>query len=182
MIIALPRYPQTVTIAVLAMTILTGSFTGCDDHREPAQKNGKAVSNDGHEHKTVTADPNPDSLMAVILDRQSAVYTHPDDTQLVIPLIHVAFDTVSGCFNTVGKGVSNPAMPASAQVAARKTAASHDGRRWALLLKSWFIGNRLPLSTGFHGKIMYSKVLLEKTEGDTLYQLVQTPIGSIVVQ
>lgn len=40
----------------------------------------------------------------------------------------------------------------------------------------------MPYGEEIRGKVMYSKVLMEKTESETLSVLLQVPVGSVVLE
>ena len=170
---------RPVLLAMLALLLTTSLFISCKDHETPSQKSVREGTAPPAQHPP--AQPDPDSIMTAIAALQNAVAAHSPQMHPVMKLVDAAFDTVCGCFYTVGKGVFNPQHPASTRAAARKTAAQHDGRRWALLLKRWFNGGDHPYGTDVQGKVMYSSTLLEREQGDTLYLLLQIPLGSIVV-
>jgi hypothetical protein len=120
--------------------------------------------------------------MEVVLNLQNGVYADPTDQSLVPQLVSASFDSLSGSFLTVGKGVVNPEHPQAAQPSARQQAAAADAKRWSLYLKAWHTGDTRAFGETIEGQISYSRVLAEKLEGDTLYQLVQVPVGSVVIQ
>ena len=125
---------------------------------------------------------NYDSLLTELLKLQTAILENPQDLRRIPPLIEKSFDTVSGAFLIAGRGVANPKFPEAAREASRKTAASYDGRMWGLHLKEWRTGSMRSFARPISGDIAYSKVLFERTNGDTLCQLIQIPIGSIIVK
>jgi hypothetical protein len=125
--------------------------------------------------------PDYEAALRRVLALQDSVRAHPRDRRLVASLLKASFDTTAGSFVAIGKGLTNPSLPEGAWEAARKTAAKHDGTRWALYLKAWHTGDTRPFGEEIHGEVMYSKVLLEHVVDDTLYQLLQIPVGSIVV-
>jgi len=97
-------------------------------------------------------------------------------------LYKAAFDTISGCFQTVGKGLANLSYPEAAQAPSRKHAAKLNGEYWAARLKRWMDSDQKSVDTSFSAQILYSTILYEKEVGDTLFVLVLVPIGSIVFQ
>jgi len=122
-----------------------------------------------------------DSLLTLIEKMQHNA-TDSKKTENRNLLLLQAFDTVSGCFLTVGKGVRNPDFPAEAQNASRRTAAKISGGHWALALKSWSSENSQINSDQISGEILYSRIIYEKCIGDTLYVLMEVPIGSICIK
>ncbi|HMA66021.1 MAG TPA: hypothetical protein VKO63_12510 [Chitinispirillaceae bacterium] len=160
---------------LLAITLL---FLGCkhDMPREWA-KISKTVSKntqppDSIEHKRF------DSLLTLIETLQQNART--TDINSFEQLYKAAFDTISGCFQTVGKGLANPSFPVEAGMSSRKNAAKLNGEYWAALLKYWNNSDQKSLTPKFKTQILYSTTLFEKEVGDTLFVLVQVPLGSIV--
>jgi hypothetical protein len=51
-----------------------------------------------------------------------------------------------------------------------------------LYLKAWRDGSTIDFGKKISGEVSYSKILLERADGDTLYQLIQVPLGSAVVK
>jgi hypothetical protein len=51
-----------------------------------------------------------------------------------------------------------------------------------LYLKAWSEGNPIPFGEKISGEVTYSSVLRERLEADTLYQLIQVPVGSVVIK
>jgi len=123
-----------------------------------------------------------DSLFPVLLRMQDEVYLHPQSNAGIGALLKVSFDSTSGCFLTIGKGVHNPAMPEASWKQGRKIASGYDAKRWAMYMKLWSQGVFAPFGRKISGEISYSKVVLEKIENDTLYTLVSTPFGSIILK
>lgn len=119
-----------------------------------------------------------DSLVTLIETLQQAAHT--TDKKSFEQLYKVAFDTNSECFNTVGKGMANPSFPDEAKMSSRKNAAKLNAEHWAALLKHWNNSDRKPFTPEFKAQILYSAILFEKEVGDTLFVLVQVPLGSIV--
>jgi len=119
-----------------------------------------------------------DSLLTVIEPLQQHART--TDKKSFEKLFSIAFDTISGCFQTVGKGLANPLFPVEARMSGRKNAAKLNGEYWAALLKCWNNSDRKSVTPKFEAQILYSTILYEKEVGDTLFVLVQVPLGSIV--
>jgi hypothetical protein len=119
-----------------------------------------------------------DSLLTVIETLQQNARTA--DKKSFEELFNIAFDTISGCFQTVGKGLANPLFPVEAGMSSRKNAAKLNGEYWAALLKRWNNSNRKSITPKFEAQILYSTIVYEKEVGDTLFVLVQVPLGSIV--
>jgi hypothetical protein len=121
-------------------------------------------------------------LMRKVLALQDKLAHNPRDATLVAALLKASFDASSGCFFVVGKGVANPSHPQGAWDASRKTAARFTGQRWALYLKAWRNGDQRHFGEQIAGEIAYSSSVHEELAGDTLYQLIMIPLGSIVLR
>jgi hypothetical protein len=120
--------------------------------------------------------------MRKVLALQDKLAQNPRDATLIAALLKTSFDHASGCFYVVGKGVANPNHPQAALEASRKTAARFTGQRWALYLKAWRNGDRRAYGEQIAGDIAYSASIHEELVGDTLYQLIMIPLGSIVLR
>jgi hypothetical protein len=147
----------------------SGRFAGGMSRQQPSD------NSTGHPIDTV-------GLLNAIRDLQDSIRAHPRDRALVGRLLAVALDTSCGCFYSVGTGLPNPTHPESAQRAERKLAAGYAGKRWTLYLKAWNLGRDIPFGQEISGDIVYSSVIYETLSGDTLLQLLQTPLGSIVLR
>lgn len=165
------------TILSLASTILFGALLYCREDNPSEDDKTEQIAPQAEQ-----AALDYDALMTRLLELQNDIYANPTDPEFIPPLLKAAFDSTSGSFLVVGRGLANPAHPEAAQAASRKTAARHDGRRWALYLKAWRRGDMRPLSRTINGEIAYSKVLHERMRDDTLYLLLQVPLGSVVVK
>jgi hypothetical protein len=125
-----------------------------------------------------------DSLLSLLIRLENDVYAGlPSTSESSLgELKKYSFDSSSGCFLTVGKGAYNKTFPEGTWDKGRKMAASYDGKRWALYLKAWREGSSVVFGNKISGEVTYSKILLERPDGDTLYLLIQVPIGSVVVK
>jgi hypothetical protein len=121
-----------------------------------------------------------DSLLSRLRGLENEVYANPLDKEKIPPLLAASFDSSSGCFLVTGKGTHNKSMPESSWKQGRKIASAYDAKRWTLYLKSWSLGRRVRFGEKISGEIIYSRILLEKLEGDTLFTLVSVPTGSII--
>jgi hypothetical protein len=117
-----------------------------------------------------------------VLNLENAIQSDPGEVSLRTQLLVTAFDSTCGCFYTVGKGVPNPDFPQAVQRESAKRAAGVTAKRWTLYLKLWVEGGTRPFGQPIAGDVVYSTVVYEKQDGDTLYQMVETPLGSVVVQ
>jgi hypothetical protein len=125
-----------------------------------------------------------DSLLSLLIKLENDVYAGlpSASADFLNELKKYSFDSSSGCFLTVGKGAFNKTFPEGAWDKGRKMAASYDGKRWALYLKAWQEGSAIVFGNKISGEVTYSRILLERAVGDTLYQLIQVPIGSVIVK
>jgi hypothetical protein len=121
-----------------------------------------------------------DSLLFRLRTLENAVCNNPLDKSTIPPLLAASFDSASGCFLVAGKGTHNKSMPEASWKQGRTIASAYDAKRWALYLKSWSLGSTAHFGTRISGEITYSRILLERLEGDTLYTLVSVPMGSII--
>jgi hypothetical protein len=157
-------------------------MAACRDDQQPA---GGAPRSETVTAKLPPPAPTPadyDAILSRILALQDAIRNKSSDLTLIPPLVTASFDTVTGSFRVVGKGVPNPKSPEATWNASRKTAAKSDALRWVLYLKAWRMGNMKAFGTRISGEIMYSTVLYERQGDDTLCQLVEVPIGSVVLK
>ncbi len=127
-------------------------------------------------------EPSPDSLLALLLPLQNAVYLSPADQQAREALVSAAFDSASGSLYAVGKGVASPEAPEATARQGQSRAAQSDANRWVLYDRAWIAGDTRDFGAEITGEITYSATLLEHTEDDTLYVLVQVPYGSVTVR
>ncbi|MBD3316449.1 MAG: hypothetical protein GF344_11735 [Chitinivibrionales bacterium] len=170
-------------ISVLLTAIISaGILVGCG---EDDPYTDQAADTSGHIQETPVSPPPDsttyDSLTNHILNLQSAVVADQGDPNQVAQLLIASFDTLQGTLLTVGTGVRNPAYPEGAQNEGQRIEARRRAGHWAMFLKAWRKGKRLPVSHPIDGKIIYSKALHERRRGDTLYLLMQTPHGSIIL-
>jgi hypothetical protein len=123
-----------------------------------------------------------DSLLTVLLALQDSVYAKPRDVRLIAALSIAAYDTNAGAFVTAGKATFNPDFPEAARVQARQRASKYVGERWSLYLKAWRTGQHIAFGSPVSGSITYSKQIYSKQKGDTLYELILIPLGSVVLE
>jgi len=123
-----------------------------------------------------------ESLLGRLCTLQDSLDGTPRDSSLTAALYRTSLDTENGAFLTVGKAAFNPEFPEAARRQARSRAALYVGERWALYMKAWHTGEKIPFGAPVSGTITYSKELYKKEIGDTLYQLILTPIGSVVLE
>lgn len=154
-------------------------FCFCNEER-PKENNyqAKSVSTVTDSARSV----NYDSLLTVLGNLQDSIRSKPGDKAIVERYLQASYDTTSGIFRVVGKGVGNPRHPEAARAVGQKLAASYDGKRWSLFCKAWFTGSTIIFGTSIKGDIAYSNTLFAKSDGDTLYVLLEVPVGSIEVK
>ena len=115
---------------------------------------------------------NFDSLLNELLPLEDYIMSNPSDTEHIKRLLDAAYDSIGGIFYCVGKGTVNPKLPVSAQQQAIQRAAKNTGARWSLYLKMWREGNIIPFDKEISGQLLTgTNLLIEKSVGDTLYQL-----------
>jgi hypothetical protein len=135
-------------------------------------------------HEALLDSARCESLVSLLIRFENDAYAnHPSTGPVSLSeLKKVSFDSTRGCFLVVGKGTFNKSHPEGTWDTGRKMAASGDAKRWALYLKAWRDGSTIDFGKKISGEVSYSKILLERAVGDTLYQLVQVPMGSVVVK
>lgn len=143
--------------------------------REPSGKSATAAST------ASAAIVSPDSLFDVLLPMFGEVYSSPAGQTPRATLLTTAFDSTSGCFRTIGKGVEN-ADTRIARRAGRKRAAESDAKRWALYLRAWQLGDTRDFGAPIEGQVSYFENLYSRIVNDTLYILVSIPIGNVEVK
>jgi hypothetical protein len=121
-----------------------------------------------------------DSLLYRLIALENAVWSNPRDLKCHADLLATSLDSASGCFLVAGKGVPNKSLPEASWKQGRKIASIYDAKRWALYCKTWAIGGAKPFGTRISGEITYTRTLLERLDGDTLFSLVSVPTGSII--
>jgi hypothetical protein len=129
-----------------------------------------------------TAAMNYDSLFAVVRPIQDSIYTNSLGPATIAHLLAAAFDTFSGSYFVVGKGIKNKKLPENVGLEGQTMASSYDGKRWALYCQAWHLDTKIKFGQKISGEILYSKTVFNRQEGDTLFALVQVPIGSIVLK
>lgn len=163
------------TFNILITGIILISFIGCKEqpNENVARFKGQPVIKDTAAYY--------DSLLNSIESLQNSLIISPANVSLQKKLVSNSFDSFSGSFRLVGKGVTNKEHPDAAQKAGRSMAAQFTGKRWAFYIKSWYGGDSIPFGRQINGSVMYSRTLLQKELGDTLFMLLDIPMGSIVV-
>lgn len=150
---------------------------------QPAQPAPPSVDTSGIPAQAeISPTPPVDTLYARVLPLQNSVYVNMKDSALRVALLRAAFDSASASFFVVGKGVANPTRHDKTGRQGQVRASDADAKRWALYLKAWYTGDMRPFGERIRGEVTYSTTLLERTEGDTLYQLLQIPVGSVTVR
>ena len=158
----------------IPIIIITLCIFSCREEKEKKsqEKQGKSKVSIKETMKAQNRVINYDSLFKELLPLENHIMSNPSDTDNIKRLLGAAYDSIGGVFYCVGKGTVNPKLPAAAQQQAIKRAAKNTGMRWAIYLKSWQSGNIVPVDKEISGKFSTgSTLLLEKSVGDTLYQL-----------
>ena len=125
---------------------------------------------------------NYDSLFNELLPLENHIMSNPSDTDNIKRLLGAAYDSIGGIFYCIGKGTTNPKLPVAAQQQAMQRAAKNTGARWSLYLKTWQDGNIIPFDKEISGKLLTgTSLLLEKSVGDTLYQLLSISAADVKI-
>jgi hypothetical protein len=167
----------------LAILVFFMALVSCRKNPSPALKNT------GHSSSTVMQSNQPfdtaaryDPQLTTLIALQNSIIESPAESGPIAALLRASFDQESGCFFIVGKGTHSVDLPEATWDRGRKIAASYDGKRWALYCKTWSQGGKIPFGKPVSGKISYSRVVFEKLTGDTLFQLLMVPAGSIILE
>jgi hypothetical protein len=179
----LQRSPKELTMrtsAILpaAAVVAAVLLSSCRIETDTSSQTGPQSRNTTGAAGTISGD----SLLALLLPLQNAVYLAPKDLSVRTALVAAAFDSASGSIYSVGKGVANPSAAAGTASAGQSRAAQSDANRWALYNRAWLGGDPRDFGADIAGEITYSNVLLEKPEGDTLCVVIQVPYGSVSVK
>ncbi|MBD3322222.1 MAG: hypothetical protein GF350_14075 [Chitinivibrionales bacterium] len=172
---------KQIIAAILAVSAL---FVSCREKENETKKAPKGKADTTVRQSTGRRDFSLDTaaLFNRLLALEDSVRKESSNRELIEKLLETSFDSISGSFYSVGKGIANPEHPDAARQQARKRAAVTDARRWALYLKSWHHGSDISFGDSISGKITYSSVIAERDGKDTLLQLVQVPVGSVVAE
>lgn len=167
----------------LAIVVFFQAVFSCKENPSPAEKSmGHDFSDVSRSKPAYDTAAHNGFLLEKLLALQNNVSDTPWRPRLVSPLLQAAFDPESGCFYVVGKGIHSADLPEASRDRGRKIASSFDGKRWALYCKAWSQGDTIPFGKPLSGKISYSKVVFDKVTGDTLFQLLMVPAGSILLE
>jgi hypothetical protein len=163
---------------IISVLILVGMIFifGCRDSKTDKKEN----TEDQLPVRTISL--NPDSLFNSIIPLQRTLMQQTSDTQSIRILLKQSFDSTAGTFYAVGIGLSRDSLSLAASKQSRRRAAEIVGQQWALYLKSWHQGTLLPYGTPIQGVISYNTITAERIRGDTLYLLMQIPLGSIEIR
>lgn len=126
--------------------------------------------------------PDYDSLLFRLKQRQSGICAAPTDSLLRKLLVDDALDTQRCTFSVVGISTADSNLPYDAKLHKLKNDAQQDAFRWSLYLKAWYWGKDVRYGTKIFGTVSYSRILTEQIREDTLLQLIQIPIHSIVFE
>ncbi|NLE03005.1 MAG: hypothetical protein GX640_24305 [Fibrobacter sp.] len=119
------------------------------------------------------------SLLDTLLVIQNEIMHAPDNKGLQQKLLLSAFDSISGSFLAAGTGISPIDQKPVIAEQLRLRTAKMVAQRWALYLKAWRSGNSVQFGDSISGTITYNTEVYSKMRNDTLYLIVQIPVGSI---
>ncbi|MBD3344981.1 MAG: hypothetical protein GF401_07960 [Chitinivibrionales bacterium] len=155
----------------------------CKEEKDRTKTERITKAQTGTENSLNTAATRLDTaeVFQTVLALEDSLRKERGNTDLIARLLKASYDSSSGSFYTVGKGVKNPKLPQAAQQQAQERSAQLDAKRWTLYLKRWHTGSSTSFGDSIGGEITYSMIVDEKMNNDTLLQLVQAPVGSVVV-
>ena len=164
---------KVVTIGLLILPIV---HTACK-HQKKTSENKQSTTTVKAVEKKIS--PNYPQILATL---QSGIkrLTITDDSVSKKRFVEECWDSSSGSFFCLGKGVINTKLPQSAQLKSREKAAELIALKWALYLKKWKNGEYISMHDTVNGQIIYSTSLYKEVIGDTLFSLVTVPLGSII--
>ncbi len=177
------RWPVAITVCSFACLLVAS----CKEQPSlpPDARHGPAASSQQDRSLCRAAPPDSvalDSLLSVLVKLENCIRGGSREDILATELLKASFDSASGCLMVAGQGTGNPSLPRSAWVAGRRMAAAYDAKRWALYLKALLDNRKTSFGENISGEIGYSRILVERTVGDTLQELLQIATGSIVVK
>jgi hypothetical protein len=162
--------------AIAALTLLS-----CKED-QPQPRDSGSLDSSQNEIDPFTDTLFLDSLLKKLLDLQNEVIAVPKKTETMKRLIASSHDTIAACMYIVGQEVSIPDSTGEINQLKAKRLAKVSAEQWALVVKSWINGTKIPYGTEIQGKVLYCRELLERRRNDTLKVLYMAPIGSVVVQ
>ena len=165
----------------LVLLFLIVIFSGCKPEKKAAEARKPPERRETQPTEESLSAGECRSLMSR-LDSAIRRVNERDDMVSKKRLAAASWDSVAGSFICMGKGVVNPKLPPAAQSEAQKKAAQLTAERWALYLRKWRDGEYISPAQGISGEITYSRKLCGRSDGDTLFLLLQVPLGSIVVE
>jgi hypothetical protein len=151
----------------------------CFDKEEKVEE--KSKTKQSRVTGTLHSAHNYDSLLTAILALQDSLVLSPQSDTLIDAFLSLSFDSASGSYFIAGKGVANETQPEAMQQSGKVRAAESTAKRWALYLRAWHLDKEVPFGKEISGTVAYSKTVFERQTPDTLFRLLQVPIGSVSV-
>jgi hypothetical protein len=170
------RYCWIYISAIAVLTLLS-----CKED-QPRPRDSGSLDSSQNEIDPFTDTLFLDSLMDRLLDLQNTVVAAPKKPEPLQRLIAISHDTVAGCIYIVGQATSIPDSTGEINQLKAKRLAKTAAEQWALTIKSWIDGTKIPYGTVIQGKVLYCQELLERQKNDTLMILFMVPVGSVVVK
>jgi|WetSurMetagenome_2_1015567.scaffolds.fasta_scaffold32261_3 hypothetical protein len=170
------RYCWIYISAIAVFTLLS-----CKED-QPRPKDSGSLDSSQNEIDPFTDTLFLDSLLNKLLDLQNKVVAAPKKTETMKRLIASSHDTIAACMYIVGEAVSIPDSTGEINPVKAKRFAKVSAEHWALMVKSWINGTKIPYGTVIQGKVLYCRELLERRKEDTLVVLYMVPVGSAVVK
>jgi len=116
----------------------------------------------------------PDSLLRELIALEEAVRSKPGDLAARQALARAAWDSAGGMLCTAGWAVG--------ESRGRTRIAQHEAHQWALYLRAWIGGDRRSYGDPIAGEVADSRILLERSDGDTSSALLQAPYARVSVK
>ena len=125
----------------------------------------------------------PDSAAHLMIELTSLLLADPVDPLLLEKFDALAFDSASGSYLAVGRGLPSPNAPGEdVKMASRARAARITAQLGAITAKRRHQGSALPFNMRTSGQVAYMNVVCEEMHGDTLVQVFRVPDGSIIIR
>lgn len=170
-------------LQICIVTIVSSIILSCGDH-DPVERNYRNERK-LKEKTTVTTQEtisHPD-LLAELLLKQTELLRDSVSMASINRLLALSYDSNSQTIYVAGIAPGGQEQSDyEIYLITQRQIARSSAFDWALYIKKLITQKQMVAYTKIRGKIMYSKVLLEESINDTLYQLYAFPVSSIVLQ